>query len=132
MIRRKKRFPTDGHPPRKGLMGGERPDEAQGCRVMGKNEVFHDCNTPGTGIGWGYHPINLKGPVPKRDGPWECSGRVNPIASIGEPSERVSPDSLSFFPIFLDIFHNRFTKVVRTTGKTEWAAEDSEGVEFGR
>ena len=34
--REEKRFPTDGNPPRKGLMGGERPDEAQGCRVMGK------------------------------------------------------------------------------------------------
>ena len=36
VIRRKKRFTMDGNPPRKGLMGGECPDEAQGCRVVGK------------------------------------------------------------------------------------------------
>ena len=60
MIGRKKKIPTDGHPPRKGLMGGKCPDEAQGCRVMGKNEVSHNHNTPGTGIGQGYHLINLR------------------------------------------------------------------------
>ena len=36
---------------------GERPDEAQGCRVMGKNEFSHDHNTPGARIGQGCHPI---------------------------------------------------------------------------
>ena len=61
MIGRKKRFPTDGHPPRKGLMGGECPDEAQGCCVMGKNEDSRNHNTPGTRIGWEYYLINLKG-----------------------------------------------------------------------
>ena len=28
--------------------GGECPGEAQGCRMMGKNEVSHNCNTPDT------------------------------------------------------------------------------------
>ena len=61
-----------------GFDGRECPEEAQGCHVMGKKEVSHNCNTPGTRIGWGYHPINLKGPVPIRDESWECSGRVKP------------------------------------------------------
>ena len=81
-------------------MGGERPDEAQGCRMMGKNEVSHDRNTPGTEIGRGYHPINLKGPVPKRDGPWECSGRVKPHCERRGALRKGFPQLLEFFPHF--------------------------------
>ena len=46
-------------------MGGEHPDEAQGCRVMGKNEFSHDHNTPGARIGQGCHPIKPGVPFPK-------------------------------------------------------------------
>ena len=41
-----------------GFDGRERPEEAQGCRVMGENEVSHDCNTPGTRIGRGCQLID--------------------------------------------------------------------------
>ena len=36
VIRKKRRIPTDGHPPKKDLMGGVHPEEAQGCCMMGK------------------------------------------------------------------------------------------------
>ena len=98
MIGRKKRIPTDGHPPRKGLMGGERPDEAQGCRVMGNHEVSHDHNTSGTRIGQGCHPINLRGPVPKRDWSWERSRRVKPHRERRGVLSKGFPRLLEFFP----------------------------------
>ena len=110
-------FPTVGHPPRKGLMGGECPDEAQGCRVMGKNKVSHDRNTPGTRISQGCHPVNLRGPVPKRDGPSQRSGRVKPHREHREPSERVFPFPLKNFALGLEIRNNNFTTVVRTTDR---------------
>ena len=54
--------------------------------MMGKKEVSHDCNTPGAS------PINLKGPVPKRDELWECSGRVKPHRERrGSPQKGFSP-----------------------------------------
>ena len=40
-----------------GFYGREHPEEPQGCCVMGKNEFSHNCDTPGTRIGQGYHPI---------------------------------------------------------------------------
>ena len=73
-------------------MGGERPDEAQGCCVMGKNVFSHDRSTPGARIGQRYHLINLRGPIPNRDGLWECCGGVKPHREYrGAPQKGFSP-----------------------------------------
>ena len=85
-----------------GFDGRECPEEAQGCCVMGKKEVSHDCNTPGTRIGQGYHLINLKGPVSKRDELWECSGRIKPHCECrGSPQKGFSPAPWVFSPFSL-------------------------------
>ena len=51
--------------------------------------------------------------------------------SIGEPSERVFPNPLSFFPISLDIQHNSFTKVTRTTVAVVYKVVGSKGTDSG-
>ena len=64
VIGRKNWFPRMGILP-EGFDGEECHKEAQGRRVMGETEVSHDCNTPGTRIGRGCHPIKPGVPFPK-------------------------------------------------------------------
>ena len=82
---------------------------------MAKNEVSHDPNTPGPRISQGYHPINLRGPVPKRDGPWECSGRVKPPLGTEEKGKRFCPVLGVFPPLYWEKLHKGITKVITTT-----------------
>ena len=96
--------------------GGKHPEEAQGCHMMVKNEVSHDWNAPGPRIGRGYHPINLRGPVPKRDGLWECSGRVKPPLGMEEKGKRFCPILGVFFLLYWEKLRKGITKVITTTG----------------
>ena len=66
------RFPGRGFP-QVGILPNifdarERSGEAQGCRVMGENEVSHDCNTPGPLINRRDHPISFQTCLPKEEG----------------------------------------------------------------
>jgi len=85
---------------------------------MGENEISHGCSTPGCLINRAYHPIGCGNSIPERDGPWEptqpppvpCGG----VKLIPTPRERCFTNPLSFSTMFLVIYCNSFTNLIRT------------------
>ena len=60
-------FPTADHPPENILMGRE----AGGSPGMTRDGCFPRSQHPGTPDQLGKPPDQPRGPLPKRDGPWE-------------------------------------------------------------
>ena len=61
--------------------GGKDPREAQGCRVMAKNEVSHDCAIPGSPDQLGIAP-DQRGDLPTQKGRGVGQGESGIVLSL--------------------------------------------------
>ena len=64
--------------------GRERAGEAQGCCMMGGNDISHDCNTPGSPDQRGNHPISQGARYPKGMGRGNVLGQRSITPGPGE------------------------------------------------
>ena len=85
--------------------GRERAREAQGCRVMGGDDISHDHDTPGSPDQRGNHPITRGDPCehgcrafPKRKVPSVRSTRARELACSLRPQAKIGRCSLNSRP----------------------------------
>jgi len=77
--------------------GRERAREAQGCRVMGGDDISHDRDTPGSPDQRGNHPITQ---YPKGMG----RGNVLGVRSITPGPQRDQRGIVLFETVFISLF----------------------------